>query len=166
MLFLPRISFFHFVSITLFSLFAFPLTPLPCLPVFLFSCLVLYSFSLLPSKLYFSPLFPPSHALSCFHDLGPISPSGYLNSFLFLHFLSLPALLSSVSSYLIQPYRPLTAALSANPERSWPAQIPIDFNKGCVCSVTDKQLRGRSVLPLPTLCTLPHLSETEIIINS
>ena len=154
-----RVTFFPFVS--------FPLSFLSAgvFFVFLLSCLVSHSFTYLPSKLFFSLLFPHLYFLaSATYVL--FLPWG-ISSRLFLHFPLSPCFTSSLPSafrYFMQFYRHQTAALPADPGRSWSAQTTA-VERSCMCPAADKQLPGRKGLPLPTQPIFACLSGTEAIVN-
>lgn len=128
MLFLPRIRFFSPLLFHFLSSFYLPGSFSFCMCLFL-SGILFFHFSSFKTV-----LLSPFHLFvcPCFCYLCP----GVSQILSFSAFPpSLPALLSSLPSasrYLMQLYRHLTAALPANPGRSWPAQMPMDVERSCM----------------------------------
>lgn len=149
MLFLPRIGGGvcpPFVSFPLFFLSA---------RVFFVLCASFPVWYPILSLFFFQDCSPLPFSLICKSLLLLLTSWGISNTFFFCISPSLPALLSSLPSasrYLMQLYRHLTAALPANPGRSWPAQTPTDVERSCMCPAANNNSQAiRGCLFPPSL---------------
>ena len=145
MLFLPRIRFFPFCFIPSLHL---PGSFLFCLSPFL-SGILFFHFS--PFKTVLLSPFP-SLVLPCFRYLGPVSPLGYLNSFLLLHLPLSPSFTFLTPLCLQVPDAAVQTSNCSSACKSWKeltSPTPIDVERSCMCPAADKQLPGRKGLPFP-----------------